>query len=688
MIYRIILSLILAIAYASAQTPAAAVKVNPNTNVLVSPTASQFYNANPYSGTVSGSQITGTISQSVLTNSGAVTTSTSQTISGDKTFSGAVKVTGTLAGGLYATNSIWVDAALGNNSTAARGVRNLPFATLEAAMQAAQEGDTVYVAQGVYLWTSTASLLWKNRMSLIGSGKPTLDNWTSPTQLIGGTIIYPFLTNRVPSPITDLTISNLGVDGGLVRGVGVDTFGFTDTPGDPGSGTWGDRRNLFEKIFVLGIGTATNSANPSRTVHVFNLESTADLVVKDCTIYGGWHGLVMKPLNARVDGFQAIDSLEGLGLYSGELNRAHAVNISNCYFDRCGTGLYAGFVSTTTASQTTDSVAVWGVNISNITSNYCSTGISVSPSGTSTSSVYVTLANASAYNCIYGFKLVSDSSYSSIVASNLNAISTTTRSGADGSDAFRFSGNVAAENIYAEGHNVAFTCLSVAEKWPAILNARAINCTNTWWFMGLGGEDMLPFMLRQPVSTQNCGGVLYQDSNMFVWPKILTLFTYDQQGWPTCTNTVSAANLIPRAGLRYGSQYIPKSLLSTVGNSIRFKFAGSLTSNAASTCTLSLNVGSTTIWTSTFSPTATQTFSGEVVLDRKSTIWGVGFKSTGTFTASGSAAATYTATPSVTNTTAQKITFNAQWSTATTSNGIWLTNMDVTGEGVLTNLNE
>lgn len=68
-------------------------------------------------------------------------------------------------------NTVWVDAAFGNDTTGLRNDASKPFATVSAAKDAAQAGDTVIIRPGTYY---NATNLLKNGVRWRGEGLPLL----------------------------------------------------------------------------------------------------------------------------------------------------------------------------------------------------------------------------------------------------------------------------------------------------------------------------------------------------------------------------------------------------------------------------------------------------------------------------------------------------------------------------------
>ncbi len=83
---------------------------------------------------------------------------------------------------------LWVDAVNGNNATAVRGDANRPFAGPEAARNAAQSGDLIYVRPGNYAITSALS-------RDLGFGVPGANWWFEP----GATVTLTASEPTVPA---------------------------------------------------------------------------------------------------------------------------------------------------------------------------------------------------------------------------------------------------------------------------------------------------------------------------------------------------------------------------------------------------------------------------------------------------------------------------------------------------------
>lgn len=79
--------------------------------------------------------------------------------------------------------SIYVSAT-GSDATGARG--GPAFATLNAAVAAAQSGDTIRIGVGTFAPLTVPIPSW---VRIVGSGKPHLNSNTAPTALAGGTVI-------------------------------------------------------------------------------------------------------------------------------------------------------------------------------------------------------------------------------------------------------------------------------------------------------------------------------------------------------------------------------------------------------------------------------------------------------------------------------------------------------------------
>ena len=101
---------------------------------------------------------------------------------------------------------LWVDGTNGNDSTATRGRRDLPYATVVAAAAASQVGDTIHVYAGTY--TCTSSVILKSGVTLRGEGPGTT------IIRLGNAANTWLIRNANPDTSnSDITIRDICVDG-------------------------------------------------------------------------------------------------------------------------------------------------------------------------------------------------------------------------------------------------------------------------------------------------------------------------------------------------------------------------------------------------------------------------------------------------------------------------------------------
>lgn len=133
-------------------------------------------------------------------------------------------------GSFLFAKQVWVEAS-GNDSTGAAGNQNLPFRTIDAALDATTGPTVIHIGIGVFAVPTSdynpASTTIPNPTSkmraglwLKGSQTPYLDSYTAPTELVGGTILVgEFIVNGINTR-NNFRMTDLGCDNGPVRGTG------------------------------------------------------------------------------------------------------------------------------------------------------------------------------------------------------------------------------------------------------------------------------------------------------------------------------------------------------------------------------------------------------------------------------------------------------------------------------------
>lgn len=176
----------------------------------------------------------------------------------------------------------------GNDTTGTRGDKNLPYATLQEAMNDASAGDTIQLGRGTFAGYYSEALgnLWKNGLTIRGSGRPSVNS--AKTALVGGTIITGSLgvnSHNATQALYGLTIENLGIDNGSARlnTTETDAFAFQGSPTYPCDGV--NIRNCV----ALGLVSGTLTVS-----HGFNLAGTRYSIVSDCEAVGFVHGFAAK----------------------------------------------------------------------------------------------------------------------------------------------------------------------------------------------------------------------------------------------------------------------------------------------------------------------------------------------------------------------------------------------------------
>jgi hypothetical protein len=159
------------------------------------------------------------------------------------------------------TQGFFVDAATGNDATGSFATGS-PFATVQAAVAAAPEGETIRVRPGNY----TGLVALKNGQRLVGAGsvlaqgtgeaRPTL---TGPVDLADGNTL-DFL--RIAGTNGDAVVGS-GQNGGTVTNCEIANAagGFASgIVAEPGTGTWIITGNTISGTAGLGVVLQTNGA--------------------------------------------------------------------------------------------------------------------------------------------------------------------------------------------------------------------------------------------------------------------------------------------------------------------------------------------------------------------------------------------------------------------------------------------
>lgn len=137
------------------------------------------------------------------------------------------------------SNVLYVDQVDGNNDTAERGSIIFSYATIQAALDAAQAGDVVFVSPGTY----TEDVVWPqtNNISLQGSGK----HQTTVTNATAGQDAISIVPNG--APITMVSIADISV---TATGLGSAIYANAATNNEPDS---------FDALYLLRVNTESAS---------------------------------------------------------------------------------------------------------------------------------------------------------------------------------------------------------------------------------------------------------------------------------------------------------------------------------------------------------------------------------------------------------------------------------------------
>lgn len=211
-----------------------------------------------------------------------------------------------LAGFIYASN-VWIETASngGDDATGEAGNPNKPFATIDAALDATTGATVLHLGIGAFPPVTddrsgssvNPSSKLRSDLWFKGSKQPTLDDWTTPTTLINGTIIKGRLNFH--STRHNIVLTDGGSDSGsavctaLFSGVAQEGLLFNNIPQTVSLAP--SRRPQVHKWSVL-------CKDASSAVHAFLLENTVDFSYSGCESYYGTHGFAMKSAYGSLDG--------------------------------------------------------------------------------------------------------------------------------------------------------------------------------------------------------------------------------------------------------------------------------------------------------------------------------------------------------------------------------------------------
>ena len=279
----------------------------------------------------------------------------------------------------------------GSDETAEVGNSRKPFLTIDTALDALQStGGVIKIGVGTFISPNQNKI--KSNVKFIGSGKPVTDsvitysglgvqpNITSPTKLVGGTILNGIFQCIQKSGVE---IHNLGIDSGLdwcnsaFAGVSQEGLVFAQfyntlggLPSEDGFHQLQSNYPPTPGIVVNNVSVLCKSATSLN--HAMLIENTINAKITNISTYYGIHGLVIKSIGATVDGHDGHGHGEnGLILKSNDYAYGMSNKITNVYLTSIvgydGAGLR--FVS----EQSSYPVAFNSVE--NIAIEYCKYGL-------------------------------------------------------------------------------------------------------------------------------------------------------------------------------------------------------------------------------------------------------------------------------------------------------------------------
>lgn len=199
---------------------------------------------------------------------------------------------------------VWIETA-GNDSTAVIGNSNKPFQTINAALTATTGATVLHIGVGIfasptgdldYSNTSVPNSSSKLRANLWfkGSKKPQLDSYTTPTELVNGTILVDALGINGINTRSGIMLTDLGIDSGTARGAG-DHDGLAIF----NIGKVSAQAQLHGLV-VDNVISLCHSATSS--VHAFCFENCINPAVTRLESYYGTHGATWKCVGGYLNG--------------------------------------------------------------------------------------------------------------------------------------------------------------------------------------------------------------------------------------------------------------------------------------------------------------------------------------------------------------------------------------------------
>jgi len=212
----------------------------------------------------------------------------------------------------------------GNDATAEVGNSRKTYLTIDAALDdLPADGGVIKIGVGSFLSPTPSKI--KSGVKFLGSGKPVTNSTitytgsatkptiTSPTKLVGGTI----LLGKVEVVQKDnIEFHNLGVDSGLdycntyKAGVAQEGLIFAQEYNPLGGLPSADGFHQLQSNSPPRVGIVVNNVSSlcktaSSPVHAMLIENTLNAKISNVSTYYGTHGLVIKSIGCEVNGLDA-----------------------------------------------------------------------------------------------------------------------------------------------------------------------------------------------------------------------------------------------------------------------------------------------------------------------------------------------------------------------------------------------
>lgn len=261
--------------------------------------------------------------------------------------------------GINPSSSVYVETT-GNDSTAVVGSRTKAFLTIDAALIALPStGGIIYVGIGTFNSPSNANL--KDNISIIGSGKPKpnwtitnvdlvtnrkITNYTSPTALVGGTILLGTFNG---SFYNNIRLENFGVDVGSAWCTAFNSNNPADGiffaqqynlgGGLPSQdGLHQIQPNYAQRYGIVIKNVASLCQNSTAAVHACLVENAINPHLTDISTYFSLYGVVMKSIGGELKGLDAHGhGYAGLTLKTNDYAYGWGINVSNVYITSIAT---------------------------------------------------------------------------------------------------------------------------------------------------------------------------------------------------------------------------------------------------------------------------------------------------------------------------------------------------------------